>query len=151
MSLKVQEQDALFFGSIDVSNRLIHRTTFSFAFPAKMPIVPGHILVCPARKVTTMSALSKEELLDLFSLTSCIKDALKEEFGAKGFNTAWNEGASAGQTVAHLHLHIVPRKENDQGVSEYEPRKFLYRPGVRTSSPEEELVHMARILRARLS
>jgi len=45
-----------------------------------------------------------------------------------------------GQSVPHFHLHIVPRKEGDQGVYQYEPREFLYRPGPRTiSSPHEEL------------
>jgi diadenosine tetraphosphate (Ap4A) HIT family hydrolase len=45
----------------------------------------------------------------------------------------------AGQSVPHFHLHIVPRKQGDEGITEYEPRKFLYRPGSRETTPEEEL------------
>jgi diadenosine tetraphosphate (Ap4A) HIT family hydrolase len=47
-------------------------------------------------------------------------------------------------------LHIVPRKEGDDGISEYEPRKFLYRPGERETSPEEELIEVARQIQKNL-
>ena len=50
-----------------------------------------------------------------------------------------NEGISAGQDVPHVHLHMVPRKKGDAGIYEYEPRKFLYRPGSREKTPEDEL------------
>ena len=66
--------------------------------------------------------------------------------GVEGFNYAWNEGKIAGQAVNHLHLHIVPRKEGDAGITEYEPRKFLYRPGSREESPNEELTEIARLI-----
>jgi diadenosine tetraphosphate (Ap4A) HIT family hydrolase len=72
-----------------------------------------------------------------------IKNALKKSFDADGFNVAWNEGVSAGQTVDHLHIHIVPRKAGDAGIYEYEPRKFLYRPGSRIKSPKRELREIA--------
>ena len=65
----------------------------------------------------------------------------------EGFNFAWNEGSVAGQTVPHFHLHIVPRKKRDAGITEYEPRVFLYRPGSRADSQHEELVSFAKELR----
>lgn len=136
----------ILFGDIDVTNRVITTTPFAFAFPGRMPILPGHILVCPHRNVKTMAELTNEELQDLFSLVADMKTALTKEFGSTGFNTAWNEGSVAGQTVPHLHIHIVPRSPNDKGVAEYEPRKFLYRPGLRECSPEEELRSVAKRL-----
>lgn len=66
---------------------------------------------------------------------------------AEGFNFAWNMGEEAGQSVPHFHLHVVPRKPGDTGILEYEPRKFLYRPGSRAVSPEEELQALARLVR----
>lgn len=54
----------------------------------------------------------------------------------------------AGQTVPHFHLHIVPRKQGDAGILEYEPRKFLYRPGSREEGPEAELQSVAAQIRA---
>ena len=135
---------SIFFGKHNVSDRIIIVTEKAFAFPAAMPILPGHTLVCPKRHVATWEQLHADEIKPLFDLVSDIKIALKKTFGATGFNIAWNEGAVAGQTVDHLHIHIIPRSSNDGGIVEYEPRKFLYRPGIRERSPEEELQNVAK-------
>ncbi len=132
-----------FFGKCDVSNRVITTTDLSFAFPAQMPILPGHTLVCPKRIVEKFEELTPDEIQSLFLLVSEIKVALRKEFGATGFNIAWNEGVIAGQSEPHLHIHIVPRKPEDKGIAEYEPRKFLYRPGERAITPDEELEAVA--------
>ena len=81
---------------------------------------------------------------------SPMRVALKKIFGAEGFHFAWNEGAIAGQSVPHLHLHIVPRRVGDGGITEFEPRKFLYRPGSREPSPEYELRAVAEEVRKAL-
>ena len=83
----------------------------------------------------------------MFDLAQHIANTLTEKFGAEGFNYAWNEGKAAGQNVEHLHLHIVPRTEGDTGIYEYDPRKFLYRPGSREISPQDELLAAAEELR----
>ena len=145
-SINTQRVKKVLFGDIDISNRLITQTDLSFAFPSKMPILPGHILICPFRRIEKMEELTKEELYDLFSLIANIKSAHSKEFDATGFNTAWNENIVAGQTVPHLHVHIVPRNESDKSITDYEPRQFLYRPGLRECSPEEELANVAIIL-----
>lgn len=132
------------FENIDVSDRLIVMSDKAFAFPAKMPIVPGHVLVCPKRIVKVFEDLTDDEVRELFKLIFDLKIALKKTFGAEGFNIAWNEGELAGQTVSHLHIHIVPRTLNDKGIVEYEPRKFLYRPGIRARSPVSELQSIAK-------
>ncbi len=67
---------------------------------------------------------------------------------AEGFNLAWNEGKIAGQNVSHFHLHVVPRKIGDAGITEYEPRKFLYRSGSREESPDTELLAVANLIRS---
>jgi diadenosine tetraphosphate (Ap4A) HIT family hydrolase len=76
-----------------------------------------------------------------------VKDVLTKLFGAEGFNYAWNEGEVAGQSVPHLHLHVLPRRHGDEGITEYEPRKFLYRPGSRAATPEAELQEVAKTIR----
>ena len=78
-----------------------------------------------------MEELTEKEVLDIFALAADVKEALRKTFGAEGFNLAWNEGKKYGQSVPHFHLHIVPRTPGDDGITEYEPRKFLYRPGSR--------------------
>ena len=130
-----------------IRDRLIAKNHLAFAFPSYIPIVPGHVLICPIRVVETCEGLSKEEWEAILSLKLSICSALKKVFQAEGFNFAWNMGANAGQSVPHFHLHVVPRKEGDTGILEYEPRKFLYRPGSRLQSPAEELQEVASLLR----
>jgi diadenosine tetraphosphate (Ap4A) HIT family hydrolase len=133
--------------SAEIKNRLIFENDLVFAFPSNMPIVPGHILICPKRIVSTVDDLTTTELLAIFDLQKQIKKSMLKTFGACGFNYAWNEGLLAGQTVNHLHLHILPRKNGDTGVMNYDPRKFLYRSGERPISPEQELIEIARLIK----
>lgn len=137
--------NCVFCASSDISNiRLIARNELAWAFPTNIPITPGHTLVCPVRHVEKFEDLTEGEKTAIFDLAAKIKNALKELFGAEGFHEAWNEGKVAGQSVPHFHLHIVPRKQGDEGITEYEPRKFLYRPGSRETTPEEELKVVAK-------
>jgi diadenosine tetraphosphate (Ap4A) HIT family hydrolase len=89
--------------------------------------------------VAVLEELTSEEREAIFELAKILKTALKKVFGATGFNQAWNEGIDAGQSVPHFHLHLVPRKEGDTGITGYDPRKFLYRPGSREKTPDSEL------------
>ena len=118
-----------------------------FAFPTNIPITPGHTLIAPIRCVSSFDDLTTEEVQALFVARKKVALALKKAVGAEGFHFAWNEGAVAGQSVPHFHLHVVPRKTGDTGITEYEPRKFLYRPGSRESSPEAEMQAVAEEIR----
>ena len=129
--------------SQEILNRSILREDLAWAIPTNIPIVPGHLLILPRRCVSLLEELTSQELEALFSIRTRLRSALIKSFGATGFNYAWNEGKCAGQSVPHLHLHILPRKEGDAGVHLYEPRQFLYRPGSRESTPEAELVSVA--------
>jgi histidine triad (HIT) family protein len=130
-----------------IKEREIIRNEHAWAFPTNIPIVPGHVLVAPIRCVAAVEDLTSEELTAIFDLREKLKSALTRVFGAEGFNYAWNEGRLAGQSVPHFHLHILPRKEGDAGITEYEPRKFLYRPGERDASPEKELRSVAELIK----
>src|SRR3989338_5398797 len=127
------------------SVRTIYKNDLAMAFPTNIPIVPGHILVCPTRHVSKIEDLSDEEFLFIKSLIVKLKKSLKKCLGAEGFNIAWNEGGAAGQAIDHLHIHIVPRKTGDVGIYKYDPRKFLYRPGSRKESPIQELKEIAEL------
>jgi histidine triad (HIT) family protein len=133
--------------SPEIQERLIIENDLAFTFPTRTPIVPGHTLICPKRPVKTWDELEDDEIDAIFDLRKKLRQAMKEVFDAEGFNYAWNEEEIGGQSVPHVHLHILPRKEGDAGIVEYEPRKFLYRPGVRDISPEEELTDVSKLLR----
>lgn len=131
----------------EISDRLIAENEYAFSFLSKMPITPGHTLICPKRTIAYSDDLTVEEWRDIFSLKTNLCRILRQELKAEGFNFAWNESLVAGQTVPHFHLHIVPRREGDKGITEYEPRVFLYRPGSRADSPLTELITLAKKLR----
>jgi len=135
----------------EIKERTILENKFAFAFPTNIPIVPGHILIVPKRCVAKFEDMTKSEKEAVFDLQSKLKIALKKSFGADGFNIAWNEGELAGQSVPHFHLHILPRKPGDEGITKYEPRKFLYRPnGNREKSPENELLEVSKLIKKHL-
>ena len=128
------------------NKRIIIENTLAKACPTTQPIVPGHILIVPKRCISNFEDMTPDELNDVFNLMKKVKDALRKAFDCEGFNHAWNENKVAGQTVPHFHLHVVPRKQGDRGIYEYEPRKFLYRPGSRENSEDKELREISNLL-----
>lgn len=132
----------------EIKERMIAENELAWAFPTNIPIVPGHTLIVPKRCVATFEDMTPEEREAIFLLMMQLKNAMQKTFGATGFNHAWNEGNKAGQSVPHFHLHLLPRTEGDEGIYEYEPRKFLYRPGSREDSPEAELRAVAEQIKA---
>lgn len=139
-----------FCESKDIEQRIIVKNSLAYAFPTNIPIVPGHLLIAPIRCVTTWEEMKHEEQHAILELMEKIKPVLKKEFGAQGFHVAWNEGVVAGQSVLHFHLHLIPRKQADTGITDYEPRKFIYRPGSREISEEKELQKVSEIIKRAL-
>ena len=135
----------------EIAERIVAKNALAFAFVNQMPIVPGQTLICPIRVAKTCEELTAEEWMSIHDLKKIVCKSMFQALGAEGFNFAWNEEESAGQTVPHFHLHILPRKNGDQGIYQYEPRSFLYRPGTRAISPKEELLEVVALLRKALS
>jgi diadenosine tetraphosphate (Ap4A) HIT family hydrolase len=133
----------------EISGRTFAENRLAFAFLTNIPITPGHTLVAPKRVVTTYDQLTPQELLAIFELATIVRTKLRNNFSAEGFNCAWNEGERYGQSVPHFHLHIVPRTPGDAGITNYEPREFLYRPGSRDMTPEAKLTSIAELLRSK--
>ncbi len=131
----------------DIQKRIIARNEGVFAIPTYIPIVPGHVLIISNRHIQTITDLTLKETKALQTMVKDMRAALRECFGAEGFNLAINEGPIAGQNVPHFHMHMLPRKAGDTGITDYEPRKFLYRPGSREPTPEAELREVARLIK----
>ena len=79
------------------------------AFLDGYPLSPGHMLVAPRRHEPELLGLTAE--LWAFAIELCRE--ITEDRGADGLTVGVNAGAAAGQTVAHVHLHIVPRHVGD--------------------------------------
>lgn len=136
--------------STRIKERLVACNELAFSFLSHMPIVPGHLLICPIRVVESSIELTLDEWQAILALQNQVCSAMRKSLDAEGFNFAWNMGENAGQTVPHFHLHVVPRKAGDSGILEYEPRVFLYRPGSRAISPPEELRQTAELIKSSL-
>lgn len=130
----------------EINERVVTENKLARAFLTNIPITLGHTLIAPKRHIKKFEELTSGELGAILELRTKVALILKKKMGAEGFHFAWNEGGVAGQSVPHFHLHIVPRKKGDEGITDYEPRKFLYRPGSRAKSKEEELKELAKNL-----
>lgn len=89
------------------------RTKHSAAFVNLRPIVPGHVLVMPNNIVPTLEELSTDEYTDLWLTVRHVQAALKQHYKAQAFNVAVQDGKAAGQSVPHVHVHILPRNGGD--------------------------------------
>ena len=78
------------------------------------PVSPGHTLVIPRRHLGSFFDLSREERGALFDLLSVARERLDRDLQPSGYNIGINDGAAAGQTVPHLHIHLIPRYDGDR-------------------------------------
>ncbi|MBS7288358.1 MAG: HIT domain-containing protein [Candidatus Freyarchaeota archaeon] len=75
----------------------------------RYPYNPGHLMVFPERHLEAVEELGEDEVKQLFTLVQrCIR-LLKEVYSPHGFNVGINQGRAAGASIAHLHVHVVPR------------------------------------------
>lgn len=77
------------------------------------PILPGHSLIIPKRHVESLFDLSESELAEFMRMGRDMARLLAEVFETDAFDWAIQEKEAAGQSVAHLHMHVVPRKIGD--------------------------------------
>ena len=86
------------------------------------PVSKGHTLIIPRRHVASFFETTEEERLAMLKLLDDAKVMLDREHKPDGYNIGINNGAAAGQTVMHLHIHLIPRKRADltEGQDWYE-------------------------------
>jgi len=77
------------------------------------PVSPGHTLIVPRRHVPSFFELDDTERIVLLDLLREARRQLQEECRPDGFNIGINDGAAAGQTVMHVHIHLIPRYAGD--------------------------------------
>lgn len=111
--------------------RIILSNSFGVVIRDGYPISLGHTLVIPQRHIGSFFELQPQERDALLSLLEESKRRLDEEFQPDGYNIGINDGPSAGQTVPHLHIHLIPRYSGDQedprgGIRWIIPEKAKY-------------------------
>jgi diadenosine tetraphosphate (Ap4A) HIT family hydrolase len=83
------------------------------AAPSRPAVNPGHLLACPWRHVASFFDLTEQETAAVFRLVTELKSRCDADFRPPGYNIGVNIGRPAGQTVMHVHVHLIPRYDGD--------------------------------------
>lgn len=106
---------------------LLAANDLAVGFPAGFPVSKGHALIVPRRHEPDFFALTSEEQTAVVALVNPVRAALDDRYAPDAYNLGVNAGRAAGQTIQHVHLHVIPRYAGDVA----EPRG-----GVRWVLPE---------------
>ena len=101
------------FCNVESEREIIASSALSLAFFDGFPVSPGHTLIIPRRHVASFFDLTKDEKKDLLCLLDNVKSIIDEKFHPNGYNIGVNVGEAAGQSVLHVHIHLIPRYEGD--------------------------------------
>ena len=110
---------------------LILENELAWARYDKYPVSPGHLLIITKRHVADFFDTTLEERQALNNLSEEAKKMLDREYSPDGYNIGVNCGEAAGQTIMHLHIHLIPRYQGDidnprGGVRGVIPDKRIY-------------------------
>lgn len=97
----------------DMAREELFVSEFALGFADAHPVSAGHTLVIPRRHVASLYELSDEEYQGLWGAVRTVRNILQGELRPAGFNIGVNDGAAAGQTVFHAHVHVIPRYAGD--------------------------------------
>jgi len=97
----------------DYTANSIQASTHYFLKWDAYPVSEGHLLVIPKRHIEIISEMSDGEGHELFLAVKAGLQIVQEKYNPEGVNIGMNVGRAAGQTIAHLHFHIIPRRTGD--------------------------------------
>ena len=111
----MRQTKCLFCEIFSQKDQILFESEFFFVVADSSPVNKGHTLIIPKRHQTDIFTLNAEEWEDLFAVIKNTKERLGKEFKPDGYNLGVNCGEAAGQSVFHLHIHIIPRYKGDVG------------------------------------
>lgn len=97
----------------DFSGTILFEDHLAFVTDDSYPVSPGHLLVITKRHISSFFETSPEEKESIMYLIETSVEFLKEKFEPDGFNIGVNIGEHAGQSIPHVHIHIIPRYKGD--------------------------------------
>jgi diadenosine tetraphosphate (Ap4A) HIT family hydrolase len=110
---------------------IIAETELTVSIRDNFPVSPGHTLIVPRRHVQSLFHLTEMEQLAILQALTNARLHISEMFAPDGYNIGINDGVAAGQTVMHLHIHLIPRYRGDcadprGGIRHLFPEKAAY-------------------------
>ena len=111
--------------------RIITENELAFAIYDSFPVSRGHMLIIPKKHIRNYFETDEHTKLQLWKLVDECKEMADKKFAPQGYNIGINCGEAAGQTVMHLHIHLIPRYTGDienprGGVRGVIPDKRIY-------------------------
>lgn len=125
----------------EIPAEVVAKTEDATAFLDVQPLADGHVLIVPTAHVATIEDLSGEQAANLFALVCRLAGPVRAALGAAGSTIGVNNGGATGQTIPHVHVHIVPRHDGDGAGSIH----TIFRPG-----DHRPIAEVGRAIRARL-
>lgn len=95
------------------NNEISAENDLAFAIFDGFPVNPGHVLVIPKRHVANYFELTTDEVLAIQDLLQRMKKEVDAKFHPDGYNIGVNVGRDAGQSIFHVHVHLIPRYKGD--------------------------------------
>ena len=119
------------FCNLNSKIKLVSETATAVAFIDSFPVNQGHTLIIPKRHVTNYFELSIHEQRALWLLVNRCKTIIEKNFNPDGYNIGINVGEAAGQSIFHIHIHLIPRYKGDVenprgGIRSVIPHKQIY-------------------------
>jgi diadenosine tetraphosphate (Ap4A) HIT family hydrolase len=96
-----------------VEERIIEGGEYAFAVLDAYPVSPGHTLIVSRRHVADAFELSGDEIAEIMRLIQAARRRIDAEYRPDGYNVGVNVGKDAGQTIMHVHVHVIPRNAGD--------------------------------------
>lgn len=124
-------EDCLFCKWKEEKEKIVLENELAFARFDEFPVNKGHLLFMTKRHVKDFFGTTPEEKQAIFELVDKAKKLIDEQFHPTGYNIGMNCGLSAGQSVMHVHVHLIPRYDGDVenprgGVRGIIPKKQNY-------------------------
>ena len=94
-------------------HQILYHNDAAVAIKDKYPVQHGHMLIIPKRHVESYFELTEIEILALHQLLQLCKREIDEKYKPDGYNVGVNVGHQGGQTVFHVHMHLIPRYKGD--------------------------------------
>ncbi len=110
------DQDGHFhFGPVNIpASCVVFVSRLSYVCVNRKPVLPGHLLVVPKRSdVPRLADLTAEEVADLFLAVQRAQKVTEVHFSCSASTVSVQDGAAAGRTIEHVHVHVLPRSEGD--------------------------------------
>ncbi|MCL4406257.1 MAG: HIT family protein [Patescibacteria group bacterium] len=111
--------DCLFckIGSGEIPSEIIYEDDYVTAFLDAHPLTEGHTLIIPKKHAENILDLPDEDVCPVFGAVKKVTGILQKALDPRGFTIGINHGKISGQSIDHLHIHVIPRFENDGGGS----------------------------------